>query len=127
MGIFCGASKRRAMNGYLKIGVIIPAITALLVITAAPFCFTMALSGVPQAGLECYCCLAKGNNCTCCLISCPKSNPEAGLERIDWLPDIILSCPDLSFNIQSHTDREEAFFKPGTFYGQVPVKPPNSL
>jgi hypothetical protein len=111
----------------LKIGGLISAIIALAVLLWSPLSLTMALSAVPQGHLMCYCCLAKGKTCTCCLIACPQSHPESGFESIDWSTDIILPYPDLSFYFPPHSDYEEAFYKPGTFYGQVPLKPPNPL
>jgi len=111
----------------MKTGALIPTIMALAVLVCSPFSFAPASGSGLHGGLVCYCCLSKGITCTCSLLSCPKCDAGAETQDSDWSPDLINPSFHWNIHFQPVFYKAENDYSPKTVYGNVPVKPPNTL
>jgi hypothetical protein len=111
----------------MKTGTLIPTIMALAVLVCSPFNGAPAQSSGLQEGLVCYCCLSKGITCTCSLLSCPKCDTGAEKQDSDRAPDLVNHSFLWAIHLQPVLSQSESQYSPGTWYGKVPVKPPNTF
>lgn len=117
---------RPGLQRIMKLRIFFLAALALTILWSLPSGMALAFTAIPEREMMACGCQAGEENAADCQIGCPEDLPEAGFEDCDWPPDIIAAVADLTLPFPFFLKTGEELFRPATFYGQLPLKPPKS-
>jgi hypothetical protein len=107
----------------MKIGRLIPATIAIILLLGTPFCHLLAQASDPRGGLVCYCCSAPGQKCT--MISCSGCCGKPAGEAVGrWSPELVLEAIPPPFPLPMASPLAQHFPTPESAYLEIPHAPP---